>query len=275
MNKQIVSSNLHSFGLDEIEIKIYLYLLEYGAKTPLEISRETGVNRSKIYRYIDRLKNKKLIEESSSGRGLQLIASNPESLELLIQEKEQQLRTQKELLPGIIKELTVIPNNLQNFFELKYYHGDEGLKQMLWNRLSATKEILLYGYQTMNEIVGKKFAEMLREEQVRRKITVYEIEEEVDQGNFTGNFTYTEIPNIRKYYIPRYVNSKVLKIRQYTSIFNNTVSIINWENDQRIGVEIIDAFYASMQKQLFWGVWDKLTELPKKSTLIKTEKIDK
>jgi len=56
MNKQIITTQLEQFGLDEIEAKIYLNLLETGAKTPLDLSRETNINRTKIYRYLERLK---------------------------------------------------------------------------------------------------------------------------------------------------------------------------------------------------------------------------
>ncbi len=275
MNDKIIVSQLSNFDLDEVEARIYLHLLKNRPQKPLELSRDTEINRSRIYRYIDKLIDKKLIEVSVIGRGKVLKASNPKNLELLIYENEQQTKMQKGNLQDLLKDLYSFNSNTPIGFNIKHYHGIDGMKQMLWNRLSTTKEILLYGYQTMNEIVGKKFAEMLREEQVRRKITVYEIEEEVDPGNFTGNFTYTEIQNIKKYYIPRYINSKVLKIRQYTSIFDNTVSIINWENDQRLGVEIIDVLYASMQKQLFWNIWDKLAEIPEKPTLIKTREINK
>jgi sugar-specific transcriptional regulator TrmB len=269
MNKQITSLQLQSFGLDEIEIKIYLSLLENGAKTPLDLSREISVNRSKIYRYLSRLKDKKLIEESNVGRGLKLKASDPANLQLLINDQEYQLQRQKNLLPQMIKDLSVLPSHLQDEFEIKQYHGSEGLKQMLWNQLSAKKEILLYGYLTKNEIVGASFADKVREEQIRRKITLYEIEEEVDPGNFTGKFTYTKVRDWKKYYIPRYISPKILKIRQYTSIFNDTVSIMNWESGQKVGVEIINSLYASMQKQLFWSVWEKIAIKPKHPTLLK------
>ena len=66
MNKQIVISQLREFGLDEIEVKIYLNLLESGPQTPLELSRGTSINRSRIYRYIDKLKQKNCIRSYNS-----------------------------------------------------------------------------------------------------------------------------------------------------------------------------------------------------------------
>src|SRR3989339_1952405 len=116
MNKQILLSQLESFGLDKIEVDIYLFLLENGSKTPLDLSRETNINRSRIYRYLDKLKAKKLIEESNIGRGLKLKASDPQNLELLIHEQEYSLQKQKEMFPEIMNELSSLPSRLENKF---------------------------------------------------------------------------------------------------------------------------------------------------------------
>ena len=166
MNKQIVLTQLQQFGLDDIEITLYIHLIENGPKTPLDLSRETSVNRSRIYRYLDRLKAKKLIEEVNLGRGIVLKASNANNLELLILEKEQQVKMQRENLASIIKELIIVPINQPKSIEIKHYHGEEGLKQMLWNHLSAKKELLVFGFENRNNIAGKTFAEKIRYEQV-------------------------------------------------------------------------------------------------------------
>lgn len=163
----LANPRLHRINLTKTTLRRISILLERGAKTPLDLSRETNINRSKIYRYLDRLKAKRLIEEADKGRGLTIKAANPDSLQLFILEKEQQLRNQKELLPDLMKELAALPaTGGKSGFEVKHYHGTEGLKQMLWNHLAAKKEILVFG-----------FAETIRQEQVDRKITKIEIEE--------------------------------------------------------------------------------------------------
>ena len=265
MNKQKITDQLKVFGLDEIESGIYLNLLEGGDKTPLDLSRETGINRSRIYRYLDRLKQKKLIEESNVGRGLKLKAANPESLEMVVAEQETIVKEQREELPRLVETLTSIPRVLKNDLEIKYFHGREGLKQMLWNQLSANKEILLYGYQTRNEIVGKVFADKVRAEQIKRRITLYEIENDVDPGSYK----YTSTPSWGKYYVPRLVPQSLIEIKHYTAIFNNTVSIMHWIDGQQVGVEIVNSQYAAMQRQLFWAVWEKVAKQVRQPDLIK------
>lgn len=253
MNKQILTSHLELFGLDDVEVRIYLNLLEGGPKTPLDLSRETNINRSKIYRYLDRLQAKRLIEEADKGRGLTLKAAGPDSLELLILEKEQQLKNQKELLPDLVKELSALPaTGGKGGFEVKHYHGTEGLKQMLWNHLAAKKEILVFGFENRNNIAGKAFAETIRYEQVARKITKIEVENVTDQGKYW----YTSVPNWGKFYRSRYMPPRILTIKQYLVIFNDTISILNWADGNKVGLEITNASFADMYKQIFWNYWE-------------------
>lgn len=252
MNKQIVLIQLQQFGLDDIEITLYIHLIESGPKTPLDLSRETSVNRSRIYRYLDRLKGKKLIEEVNLGRGIVLKASNPSNLELLILEKEQQVKTQRENLTNVIKELTILPVDQSKSIEIKHYHGEEGLKQILWNHLSAKKELLVFGFENRNNIAGKSFAEKIRYEQVERKIIKIEIENATDQGDYW----YTTVPNWGKYYQSRYIPVKILDIRQYQVIYNDTISILSWGDGIKVGVEIENSPFVNMYKQIFWKFWD-------------------
>ncbi len=252
MNKQIIQSQLSSFKLDDVEIKIYLYLLENGPKTPLDLSRETSVNRSRIYRYLDRLKAKKLIEEVNVGRGITLKASNPNNLELLIMEKEQEVKIQRENLTNIVSELTSFQINQPKSIEIKYYHGTEGLKQMLWNHLAAKKEILVFGFENRNNIAGKAFAEKIRYEQVERKITKIEVENATDQGDYW----YTSVPNWGTYYKSRYIPPRILDIKQYQVIYNDTISILSWGDGNKVGIEIENSPFVKMYKQIFWKFWE-------------------
>ncbi len=88
MNKQQNIDQLMNLGLEDIEAVLYVHLLENGEQTPLELSRELNINRSKIYRYIEKLVAKKLIEQSVVDRGIRLKASDPKNLEIMLGDKE-------------------------------------------------------------------------------------------------------------------------------------------------------------------------------------------
>lgn len=271
MNKQIIITQLVNFGLDDIEAKIYLFLLEKGPQTPLELSRNTDINRSRIYRYIDKLIAKKLIEVSNVGRGKKLQASDPQNFELLTYEKEQEAKKQKEDLPELLKELTSITRNLSGGFNIKHFHGDDGMKQMLWNHLAADKDLLFFSYESRNEVVGRSFAEKVRSELVHRKINQFEIENETDQGNFW----YTDVADWGKYYKCRYIPPRILDIKQFHAVYNDTVSILRWAEEDKIGIEITNALFAKMYKQIFWKFWEIAKDYIEEGKRIEAAKMKK
>ncbi len=252
MNKQIFLSHLINIGLEETEASIYLFLLEHGPHTHLELSRETNIDRSKIYRYIEKLEKKKLIEASNNSRGKKIQAANPSNIELLLEEKEEKLKKQKESLPSLIESLSIIPTYRQREFEVKHYRGQDGLKQMLWNQLYAKDKIVAFSYKNKNDIAGKPYADKIRAELIERKIMVYELQNESDKGNYW----YSDLKNLNTFYKEREIDPKILEIKQYIAIFNNTVAIMNWLDGEEIGVEIINTTYAEMQRQLFWKFWE-------------------
>ena len=247
---QQIYNQLIEFGLDNTEAKIYLHLLEVGPRTPLRLSREVNLNRSKIYRYIDKMQARSLIIETNDTWGKKIKAANPQNLQLLLAKKETELKRDLELAPSLINSLLNFPANSKSSFEIKHYKGVEGLKQMLWNRLSA-HEFFLFGYSDMNEIVGKNFAEKVRTTHVERNVMQYELENVHDRGKYW----YTNVADWNRHYDSYYISPKLLKIRHYLSIFNDTVSLMNWEKGEHVGIEIVDKQFAQMQKQIFSYFW--------------------
>lgn len=250
-NKLPIES-LSKFGLDEIEARMYLHLLANGPQTPLNLSRQISLNRTRIYRYIEKLESKKLIEISGEPRGKKLMAASPSNLNLLLEEEGLKIRSQKEALPELLKDLSSLPTTIQKEFIVRHYRGVDGLKQMLWNQLAA-HEIVAFSYKNKNDMVGKPFAEKIREEQVLKKVMLYELENVSDRGNYW----FTSVANWGKYYHWRELPPQIAEIKQYIAVFNNTVSISHWVKGENVGIEIDNPIYAKMQRQVFWNLWDQ------------------
>lgn len=252
MNEQIIKEQLIRFNLLETEVELYLYLLKNGPKTPLELSRETNINRTKIYRLIELLLNKKLIEQYSSERGLKIKAASPQNLQLLILGEEEKIKNNKDIFPSLVQSLSSLPSVVHEQFEIVHYQGTEGLKQMLWNEL-RTKEILVFGYGNTNQFTGKKFADKFREEMVSRKIKLREIGNSLEYKQKDQSF-YNSAIGWEKAYQYKQIPDSLLKIRHHLIIYNSTFAIINWK-DAKTGIEVINKPLADMQRQNFWHFW--------------------
>lgn len=254
MNKEVLIKKLISLGLTPESSQIYLFLLGGDPQTALHISRKLDIERTKVYRFLENLQELKLVEKVGSARGKKFKAATPENLEILLFDYESSLKQRKDILPSLIAELSSLEVSNKKPFEISHYNGVEGMKQMLWNSLSAQKEILSFGYQTKNEIVGKAFADKVRKEQVIRQITLFEIENARDQGDYW----YTDVIDWGKHYQSKYISEDTLEIKQTLYIFDNTVSILHWEDSEYVGLEINNGFYAAMQRQIFWNYWNSI-----------------
>ena len=259
MNKQMMIDKLTKLGFDTNSANIYLSLIENGPQTVLIISRDLGIERSKVYRSVKILTESGLINEAHESWGKKIEASDISSLELLVVKKNMELESAKKIVDDLMAPLSSIAKTGQVGFKIKNYYGQEGIRQMLWNHLRAKDgEIIAFSFKNRNDMVGEKFAEKVRREQIDRKIKLYELENEVDQ-----EYWYTAVPGWGDYYEPRLVGEDIIKIRQYVAVYNDTVSFINWRDGQEVGVEITNENLATMQHQLFWTIW-KLVNATKK-----------
>lgn len=137
---------------------IYLALHAGGPQTISELSRSARVERTRIYRLIDKLMESNLIEiESHYKRGV-MRAAPIANLHILIAQKEQELK-------GLQDELELIQqvlarNSLSNpATRVQFYHGPEGYKQMLWNESKAKTEVLALIYEIEQVKTNKTFFE--------------------------------------------------------------------------------------------------------------------
>lgn len=248
MNKQKVLNHLKSIGLSDDESALYLYLLSNGESTPLQISRDIQLNRSKIYRITEDLKEKKLIEETESAWGRKLRAAAPENLELMLKEEELKLEEKKDTFKTLITDLkSMTPVNTNSFY-VKYFSGTDGLKQMMWNELKA-KEIYSFSHGFFNQIVGKSFADKIRKEYVVRNVKLWIIENDIttptkeNQEYYKHNFT------------AKTLDKRTLEIEHMIDIYEDVVSIIDWDNEKRSGIEIHNSALARMFKGIFQHYW--------------------
>ncbi|MFC1780258.1 helix-turn-helix domain-containing protein, partial [Patescibacteria group bacterium] len=139
MSKQTdkLSRLLKPFGLNEEESSIYLVLLEKGTNSALEISRLLHMGRTKVYRILEKLTEKNLINEIMDESGKKFEASSIDKLEMMIGEKENELEKLKESKDEIFKELEFFKGKKSKKSKTLYYSGLNGLKQITWNSLKA------------------------------------------------------------------------------------------------------------------------------------------
>jgi sugar-specific transcriptional regulator TrmB len=251
-NKDTTLQYLQALGLSRDEAKLYLELL-IEPRSHLELSRATGVNRTKVYRLADELEKRSLITTQTDDRGTFLVAADPSTLEVNLVNQEQKLKNQRavyrQLLPGL-EALQESKDNPLNF-EVRTYEGVDGFKQMLWHELKANNEIVIFGSGEIESLVDSvRWAENHRAQTVAAG---YKVREIINPGKKKVNFTKNK--QFMSKFLKRYIDEKVLPLEHQVAIYNNTVATYCWQDGQKVGFEVINKAYADMMRAMFNQYW--------------------
>ena len=180
---------LTEYGLSTEEAQIYLFLLENRSKSALEISRAMKLSRTKVYRILDRLLEKKLAVREVKTAGLRFLAESPEQLQFLLEKQAKRLEALEHKHGSLMQELKALGGKYRSSnSEVRYYTGLDGLRQVTQNSLAAKKQLLVYELnQDMSKFMDYEFAESMRRELVKRKVTTFQL------TNLPEILPYTEV----------------------------------------------------------------------------------
>lgn len=247
-NISTIVAQLEVLGLTKDETALFVQLLS-GPKNQLELSRITGIVRSNVYRIIDGMADKGLVCEIANDKGRVLISAQPDALELLVLEQEALASTRRTSLTQLVPMLGQL-SATDDSFSIKTYRGKGGMKQMLWNELSAQTEVLLFSGDILDLATGHYWAEKYRLEVIKRGLRMRSIENPDPISVLSEHDQYTQ------FYRRRFVSRDVLNIQFELSIRDDTIAVYNsLADDTYLGTEIANPFLAAFMRQIFEHYW--------------------
>ncbi len=247
---------LKSYGLSAAEGTVYLYLLQNGYSSALTVSKKLKLARTKVYRLLENLKDKQLLETKVTARGATFGAIHPSKFQQLVATQEQRVTLLKQTLPTLVTELTsLLPHALQTS-KVLYYEGIEGLKQVSYNITRAHKLLRVIEMDRLSEFLPVEFSEMVRRGLVENKIMTYDL---TNRKSFKEHTSVTEL--VQKYSECRYIPPSKLEINYEVLIYNNVYATYSYKEKQIFCVEIYNEQLADMQKQIFDFMWNTATPL--------------
>ena len=250
---------LSNLGLNFEQSKIYLTLMENGGQTILQVSRNSKISRTNVYRHTEELKKRGLVEEISKDDKKILLAVGADRLELLIKEEESKVEFLKKVLPELSKFLTTTSSVSQPGVRVTLYQGQDGLNQLFWNATKATKEIVGYSFKHHSEIMGGEFAKKWNDELSIKNLKFRDL---VSDTYLASVKEHENKMNYHKYsFITRYVPSNILDISQQFLIYSDVILYYGHHEEEPYGIEIQNSKIAKMQKQIFEIIWNVAQEL--------------
>ncbi len=255
-NSDNLINELENFGLSAEESEVFLLLNSDGAKTALQLSRELKAARTRMYRVLERLIEKEMVRELEGELGKLFQAVNPAQLNKLVADKEVELAKLAASLSGLIPQLEEQRGTSPDKSEVVHYRGTAGLRQLVWNTLTAEDEIRIYEISDLGQYLGQQFAEKVRSEFLVRKIHTRQITNEKFFEGWTDISEYVE-----KYWQIRYIPEEKIKMRFELFIYNDVYGMLTYDAGELFGVEIHNPQLAEMQKQMFDYMWNQGTKM--------------
>ena len=246
-----VMANLVDLNLSKNEATVYIELVT-GPNTHLQLSRNTGINRTKIYRIVEQLEKRSLVMRRTDDRGTFLIANDPGALEIEVIAEEEKVKRQREVLSKVISGLEQVNQDQQSLFTVRTYEGIEGFKQMQWHELKAKDEVLVFGNVTTEELVGsRRWAERFRALSATNGHKTREIiNVPYEMPIFTENQAFMGL------YEARVIPRDALPASTPMIIYNDTVAVYQFNKEKRVGAEIVNAAYAQTMRYIFEHYWN-------------------
>ncbi|HOU75599.1 MAG TPA: helix-turn-helix domain-containing protein [Flavobacterium alvei] len=243
--------NLSLFGLNENEILIYRKVHAIGHATVLQLSKETGIKRTTVYRTIEKLKKKGFVYEFGVNESKRIATTPLSVLDEKIRKRELKILRMKNALAPVLRELTTSSQENSKISSNKTYTGSEGVKKVfeyLLNDIST--EIITIHSQNHNifPIFEFETAELFWNTCLTQKVKIKHHLSE----NIPLVWTNTEIINSKLYRELLHPNAPEILKNCTIIVRNNETIIIDWSNNiiqaqiiQNKGLSKLIEFYSN------------------------------
>ncbi len=240
-----VKPALESAGLSGNEIKVYLALLDVGSALAGEITKKSGVNRTNVYDSLDRLTERGLVSYIIQANRKYFEATKPERLLKYLDEKEQEIKSKKDLIAAALPELEQRRKLSREPQEATIYKGRKGLKSVAEEVLNTKKPMLAFGAEGRFVALFTHYAEQWHMRRGKLNIPLKIIfNERLREIKSNAHFPKSQMR----------FNAHLYETPATTWIFGDKVAIIVW-SEQPLVTLIRSPEVAASYRQFFEIMW--------------------
>jgi len=244
--------NLENIGLNKSESHVYLALIKKGSCKAGILAKDTGYNRTTVYKALESLIKNGLASFVVKENRKYFEASDPKNILTQLKREEEYLRQKKEEVQKLIPGLKDLFESNKEEMEATIFKGQRGIKAVFGDILKIPKgsEYLAFGVPAHAETMWgffEEFNKILSENKVKCKIIFDERAQKIISS--CKKYKY-EVKTLGKEYMsPAEIN-----------IYGNKVAIILWQASPLAiviqGKEIALGF--KQYFRLLWGIAKKI-----------------
>lgn len=138
-------------GISAKQQKLYLFLLEHGARSASQLAQELGEQRTNIYLLAEDLEKKGLVERDTSQPTVRFIATSPARLQQLLGQKQQVLAATASQLRKALPDLQGLYQLSSSRPGLAYFEGLKGYMVALEDMIRSKQEVCVFGASDISQ----------------------------------------------------------------------------------------------------------------------------
>lgn len=240
---------LELLDLKEKDILVYTTLLRLGSAPLRRIAQEAQLNRGTAYDALKRLLYAKLVHYVDAKRHRYFHAEDPSTLRGLATRKELAMVEAREKLTKLIPDLTSMMGEDAHRPRVRYFEGESGVKDLLQDVLSETKETRakiyrVYSSSGLRDLIAHAWPGY-NTQRKKQQVQVRAIA--IGSGGVTVGLDDR-----------RWLSQKEAA-PTYIFIYGKKTAYVAADERQKLfGVVIEDAAITATQKMIFDAVWRQL-----------------
>ncbi|HTW96540.1 MAG TPA: helix-turn-helix domain-containing protein [Candidatus Methylomirabilis sp.] len=235
--------DLEAVGLTEKEAQIYLAALELGETNVNRLAEKSKIKRTTVYLAVDSLKQKGLISSVKKNKKVFIYAEDPRLIEGMLEER-------KNKLAKIMPELLSLDNLLDRKPGVKYYEGDEGIKNILNESLKypGTEMLSMFSEEYATDFDESFFEDYYIPQRSKKRISVRAILPDIPKMR---ELVTRDEKSLRQ---SKLLPASIYNIKIEINIFgSNKVSIESFK--EKFGLLIESQLIHDSFKNLFETIW--------------------
>ena len=245
--------NFIKIGLTKSQAEVLSCLIQEGELKASGVAHKIRRPRGVVYKAIEELIESGLIIQKNRANGVKLFqATNPKSIENFFQKKEENLMREKHEFFRILPELTSSFNLSSKQPGVKFFHGEEGIVDVLNDSLKSNTDICTISDadNVKNDLshINEEYVENRLNLGIKKKIIVtHEVNNDI-----------MKVINPSKLTEVKFFSKKYLPCKSLLHIYDNKVSFQTLDDKNKIAVLIEDKNIFNMNKMVFDFLWDSL-----------------
>jgi len=242
---KIDAALFQTLGLSTSEVQIYLAALELGESTVQELARKSGIKRTSIYNFIDKLKDRQILTETKRNKRSIFSATNPHRL---VELGKIRIRELEHFLP----QLLAINNRSLRKPRVTFHEGIEGIKEIYNDMLQERRPIIGWSDQKhMWPILGKEYCESFPPERAKRGISLQIIANDTTENR---KFSEKDKELLRE---TKFISSES-DLRTEINIYGDKVLLASFRSHPAFAVLVEDKDIAETLRVTWKELWKRL-----------------